>query len=187
MQLIKNCLGQSHEIVERIVKEGDTVVDATAGNGNDTVFLAKLIGETGKVYAFDIQEKALQKTREKLEDQDLIHRVELIRDGHENISKYIVEPVSVVMFNLGYLPGGDHNICTRFQTTRSAIEAAMGLLKKNGLIVMVVYYGGDSGFEEKDALMEYITTIDCKMYSVLRAEFVNQPNCPPLLVLIEKL
>ncbi|KNY25364.1 rRNA methylase [Pseudobacteroides cellulosolvens ATCC 35603 = DSM 2933] len=63
----------------------------------------------------------------------------------------------------------------------------MRLLKKNGLIVMVVYYGGDSGFEEKDTLMEYITTIDCKKYSVLRAEFVNQPNCPPLLVLIEKL
>ena len=103
------------------------------------------------------------------------------------MSKYISEPVSVVMFNLGYLPGGDHNICTRFHSTRSAIEAAMRLLKKNGLIVMVVYYGGDSGFEEKDALMDYITTIDYKRYSVLKSEFVNQPNCPPLLVIIEKL
>jgi tRNA G37 N-methylase Trm5 len=187
MQLIKNCLGQSHDTAERIVKEGDTVVDATAGNGNDTVFLAKLIGGTGKVYAFDIQEKALEKTREKLENQGFIQRVELIKDGHENMSKYISDKVSLVMFNLGYLPGGDHNICTMFQTTKRAIEEAMGLLKKNGIIVMVVYYGGDSGFEEKDALMEYITTIDSKMYSVLRSEFVNQPNCPPFLVLIEKL
>ncbi|KNY25363.1 rRNA methylase [Pseudobacteroides cellulosolvens ATCC 35603 = DSM 2933] len=105
MQLIKNCLGQSHEIVDMVVKEGDTVVDATAGNGNDTVFLAKLVGEKGKVYAFDIQEMALQKTREKLVSQGLTQRVELIRDGHENMSKYISEPVSVVMFNLGYLPG----------------------------------------------------------------------------------
>ncbi|HOV27623.1 MAG TPA: class I SAM-dependent methyltransferase [Pseudobacteroides sp.] len=187
MQFIKNCLGQSHEIVERIVKEGDTVVDATAGNGNDTVFLAKLAGESGKVYAFDIQERALSKTKEKLEDQGIAHRVELIRDGHENMGKYISGPVSVVMFNLGYLPGGDHSICTRFETTKSAVEAAMGLLKKNGLIVMVVYYGGDSGFEEKDALMDYIKTIDYKKYSVLKSEFVNQPNCPPLLVIIEKI
>jgi len=187
MQLIKNCLGQSHEIVEKIVKEGDTVVDATAGNGNDTVFLAKLAGETGKIYAFDIQEKALSKTKQKLENEGLAHRVELIRDGHENMGKHISESVSVVMFNLGYLPGGDHNICTTFQTTRSAIEEAMRLLKKNGLIVMVVYYGGDSGFEEKNSLMDYITTIDHKRYSVLKSEFVNQPNCPPLLVLIEKL
>ncbi|HEY9061139.1 MAG TPA: class I SAM-dependent methyltransferase [Pseudobacteroides sp.] len=187
MQLIKNCLGQSHDIAERIVKEGDKVVDATAGNGNDTVFLAKLIGETGKVYAFDIQEKALEKTKEKLKSQSLEHRVELIKDGHENMGKYVNGQVSLAMFNLGYLPGGNHSICTRFQTTKKAIEAAMELLKKNGLVILVVYYGGDSGFEEKDALMDYITTIDSRNYSVLRSEFVNQPNCPPLLVLIEKL
>ena len=77
MQFIKNCLGQSHEIVERLVKEGDIVVDATAGNGNDTVFLAKLAGENGKVYAFDIQEKALSKTKESWK-QGLAHRVDWI-------------------------------------------------------------------------------------------------------------
>ncbi|MDP4181485.1 MAG: class I SAM-dependent methyltransferase [Bacillota bacterium] len=187
MQIIKNCLGQSHDIACRVVKEGDLVIDATAGNGNDTAFLAGLVGATGKVYAFDVQEKAIKNTTEKLEAQQLRDRAILIHDSHENMTKYIDGCVTLVMFNLGYLPGGDHNISTKFESTSKAIESAMSLLKINGLIVMVVYYGGDSGFEEKNALMEYIKNIDSKHYSVMRAEFVNQANCPPLLICIEKL
>jgi len=186
MAVIKNSLGQSHEIIERIVKEGDTVVDATAGNGNDTLFLAGLVGESGKVYAFDIQRAAVENTRKKLFSAGMLDRVTIINDSHHRMDKYIKEKIKAVMFNLGYLPGGDHSIGTKGETTIEALDKAMGLLQDDGIITVVVYYGGDSGFEEKEMLMEYIKTIDSKLFTVMKTEFVNQVNCPPILVCIAK-
>ena len=90
------------------------------------------------------------------------------------------------MFNLGYLPGGDHSIATKFETTAKAITQSMNLLSPGGLISIGVYYGGDSGFEEKNALMEWIKTIDYKAYTVLVLDYVNRPKCPPIAVMIEK-
>jgi len=187
MPKIANSLTQSHQYIERFVEPGDIVIDATAGNGNDTVFLAKLVGEKGRVFAFDIQKIAIEKTREKLTTLGLMDRVELVNDGHENLDKYINSNVKAVMFNLGYLPGGDHKVGTKAETTICAIEKAMELLAIGGLISIVIYHGGDSGFEEKNKVMEYIAQIDPKKYTVMKTEFINQPNCPPILVCIEKI
>jgi hypothetical protein len=186
MQIVKNSLGQSHDVIKRVVCEGDTVIDATAGNGNDTVFLAELVGNSGRVYSFDVQKKACDKTLCKLMERGLSDRVTLIEDGHENMDRYLSCSVKAVMFNLGYLPGGDHNIGTRAETTIAAIRKSMELIEKNGIISIVVYYGGDSGFDEKDRLMDFIREIDFKRFTVLKSEFVNQPNCPPIFVCIEK-
>lgn len=185
--IIKNSLGQSHELVKKVVSEGDAVIDATAGNGHDTVFLTELVGSGGRVYSFDIQPQAIQKTRERLERLNLSDRAELINDGHQNMDRYVREKVKVVMFNLGYLPGGDHNIGTKGDTTITAIQKAMELIDVHGLVSIVVYYGGDSGFDEKNQVMEYITSIDCKQFTVMKTEFVNQVNCPPVFICIEKL
>ncbi len=187
MCVIKNSLGQSHDIIMKVVKEGDHVIDATAGNGNDTAFLASLVGPSGRVYAFDIQEPAIENTRRRIRERGFEERVVLIKDGHQNMDLYVQEKVSAVMFNLGYLPGGDHSIQTRGQTTIAAINKSMELLKKGGLITVVVYYGGDSGFDEKNQIMEYIKTIDFRRFTVMKTEFPNQPNCPPILICIEKL
>lgn len=185
--VIKNSLNQSHDIVMKVVQAGDTVIDATAGNGGDTVFLAELAGSEGKVYSFDIQQTALDRTREKLKMLGLDDRAELICDSHENMDLYVKQPVKCVMFNLGYLPGGDHKIGTRGNSTIAAIQKAMELIVLNGIITVVVYYGGDSGFEEKEQVLEFIKTIDCKKFTVSKTEFVNQINCPPILVCIEKI
>lgn len=185
--VIKNSLGQSHEIIEKVVKPGDVVIDATAGNGYDTVFLAKLVGETGRVYSFDIQEQAMLNTRKKLEDLGLAGRVVQIKDGHQNMDLYVKEKVKAVMFNLGYLPGGDHSIGTKADTTIVAIKKALQLIQVNGIVTVVVYYGGDSGFDEKEAVMEFIKGIEFRQFNVMKTEFVNQPNCPPILVCMEKL
>lgn len=187
MCILKNSLTQSHQIITSIVGEGDTAVDATAGNGNDTVFLAGLVGAGGRVYSFDIQEKALAKTKERLNSENLLDRVRLIHDGHENMDNYIEKPVKAVMFNLGYLPGGNHHIGTRGSTTIKAVESAMELISVHGIVSIVVYYGGDSGFDEKNEVMEFIQTIDCKKFTVMRTDFVNQINCPPIFICIEKL
>jgi predicted methyltransferase len=184
--ILNNSLVQSHQIISGIVTAGDVVIDATAGNGNDTAFLAGLVGSSGKVYSFDIQETALNNTGIRLAEQGLESRVELINSGHEHIAKYVNTPVKAAMFNLGYLPGGNHNIGTRGSTTIEAIKAIMELLVVHGVISIVVYYGGDSGFDEKNDVINYIQTIDCKKYTVMKTEFVNQINCPPILICIEK-
>jgi len=169
------------------VKEGDTVVDATCGNGNDTAFLASIVGENGRVFGFDIQERAIFNTTKKLKDLNLSGRVTLIKDGHQNMDKYVDSPVKAVMFNLGYLPSGDHDLGTRPETTIDALSKSMELLITGGIITVVIYYGGDSGFEEKEKVLEFLKSIDQKRFIVQRTDFINQANCPPILVCIEKI
>jgi len=185
--LLKNSLHISHELVGKVVQPGDVVVDATMGNGNDTLFLAELVGDAGKVYAFDVQQMALDNTSRRLQEAKVLHRSELILDGHQNIGQYVPGGIKAVMFNLGYLPKGDHSIGTRAETTITAINHCLELLCREGIVMIVIYYGGDSGFDEKNAVMEYLKTLDCKKYSVLVHDFINQVNCPPIAVCIEKM
>lgn len=182
----KNALEITHDYMKRLVCPGDTVIDATAGNGNDTLFLAGLVGKSGRVYAFDIQERAIENTKSKLEQAGVEDRVTLILDGHQNMKRYVTGPVKAVMFNFGYLPGGDHRICTKSETSIAAVNAAMDLIADNGMVMLAIYYGGDSGFEEKNALMAFLKGIDCHQYSVLCHDFINYPNCPPIAVGIVK-
>ena len=111
MELI-NSLGISREYAKKQVKPGDRVVDATAGHGRDTLLLAELVGPSGFVYAFDIQDSAIQTTRELLHSKGMEGNVSIIKDSHENMEKYVGQGISCIMFNLGYLPGGDHSIHT---------------------------------------------------------------------------
>lgn len=184
--LLSNSLAISHEIIKKVVQPGDTVVDATMGNGNDTLLLARLVGGKGRVYSFDIQEVALQNTRKKLHEAGIMDNVELICDGHQNMDRYVPKGIKAAMFNLGYLPKGDHRIGTKAETTIEALKKSMECLLVGGIVMMVIYYGGDSGFEEKEAVLEYVKTIDCRKFTVLVSEFVNQINCPPIAVCIEK-
>lgn len=182
----ENVLAITHHFAEKAVSPGDIAIDATMGNGHDTLFLSRLVGDTGKVYAFDIQQQALDSTA-KLLEKESASNVSLILSGHENMEQYVEGEVSAVMFNLGYLPGGDHSLGTVADTTIRALESAMKLIKKNGVITIGVYYGGDSGFDEKNRVMEYIAGIDFKKFTVLTLDYKNRPNCPPIAVIIEKL
>lgn len=184
--LLKNSLYISHDLVSKVVSEGDIVVDATMGNGNDTLFLAKLVGDSGKVYAFDIQKLALDATKKRLKSENVLSRVELILDGHENLDRHIGGNIKAIMYNLGYLPKGNHNVGTKAETTLKSIQKCLELINVGGIIMIVVYYGGDSGFNEKNQVMEYIKTIDNKKFSVLVHDFANQINCPPIAVCIER-
>lgn len=185
--VLQQALLQSHEYARKVVREGDTVIDATCGNGHDTLFLAELVGDSGKVYAFDIQKEALGQTRKRLMESRMLHRCVLIPDGHENMHRYVKEPVRLVMFNLGYRPGGDHKICTRGETTFKAVRTALNLLSVNGLIILVIYHGGDSGFEERDFLLKKLPELNPGRAVVMMTNFINLPNNPPILVCIEKI
>lgn len=172
--------------IDKIVNTGDTVIDATMGNGYDTLYLAKLVGNAGKVYAFDVQEEALKSTKKKVERDNLQGYVELILDGHENIDKYVKEEVSCVLFNLGYLPRAKHNIITKPETTLQALEKSLNLLKPNGVISVAIYTGHEGGMDEKNEVCQYLNNLDQNYYNVLHMNFTNQVNNPPELILVEK-
>ncbi len=184
--ILKNALSLSHDYILQAVSVGDTVIDATCGNGHDTLFLSTLVGKDGHVYAFDIQPRAIDHTRERLTENIPFENTALICDGHENMEKYVSEKISAAMFNLGYLPGADHSISTKKDTSIAAVCAACRLLKSSGLITLCVYSGGDTGFEEKNAILNFCKTLDPKIFTVAIHDFINQPNHPPMLVCIEK-
>ena len=172
--------------LDKIVQKGDVVVDATMGNGYDTIYLGNLVGENGKVYAFDVQEEAIKSTKKKVERDNMTDRVELILDGHQNLDKYVKEEVSCVVFNLGYLPRAKHVVITKPDTTLEAIKKSLKLLKPNGVISIAAYIGHEGGLEEKNYICEYLNNLNQNEFNVLHMQFTNQINNPPQLILIEK-
>ena len=166
------------------LREGDVAVDFTMGNGHDTEFLSKTVGESGHVYAFDIQKEAIDRTSDLLVENDR-ENVSLILDSHHKMAEY-VKRARAVVFNFGFLPGGDHNIYSHGDTSTKAIDAALSILEEDGFISICSYYGGDTGFEERDALLSYLENLDQKKYTVMLQSFHNRKNCPPLFIIIEK-
>ena len=172
--------------LDKIVQKGDIVIDATMGNGYDTIYLGNLVGENGKVYAFDVQEEAIKSTKKKVERDNMTDRVELILDGHQNLDKYVKEEVSCVVFNLGYLPRAKHVVITKPDTTLEAIKKSLKVLKPNGIISIASYIGHEGGLEEKNYICEYLDNLNQNEFNVLHMQFTNQINNPPQLILIEK-
>jgi len=172
-------------LLEKAISEGDVVVDATCGNGNDTVFLSPLVGKKGKIYAFDIQQEAIEQTSSRLKEAK-IENVDLIRDGHEFVLNYISQtPISAAIFNLGYLPGSDKTITTKGDTTWKAVVDLLSLLKVGGLIILVIYHGHAEGKIERDEIEAKIATLDPALTEVLRYEFLNKKHAP-YVIAIEK-
>ena len=180
-----NTLNISHETIKKFVSSGDICIDATAGRGFDTAFLSELVGETGKVFAFDIQQEAIDSTNLLLQSKGL-HNVSTILDSHTNMDKYVSNGVSCITFNFGWLPKGDHSVCTHADTSIVAIDKGLNLLKDNGIMSLCIYYGKDTGFAERDDILNHLQTIDSKKYTVLVTNFSNRPNCPPIFALIIK-
>ncbi len=179
-----------HDWVSARVHPGDWVVDATAGNGNDTEFLAELVGPAGKVYAFDVQKEAIEETRSRLDSVGMLDRVELIEAGHETLLPRLNDCrrlIRAVMFNLGYLPGSDKLTITAPETTIYAVELALNLLQPGGLVTLVLYVGHDGGKNEADAVLEFCRSLDPKEYRAYRAESLNYSKPPPFAVGIERI
>lgn len=139
--------------------EGSLAIDATAGNGHDTIFLAERTGDSGHVYAFDIQHEAIENTRMRLREQQLEHRVSLIEKSHEQLQKHVSASdqgrIAVIMFNLGYLPGSDKSCITRTSSTLKALDQSITLLKPGGALSVMLYPGHEGGEEETNAVLNW--------------------------------
>lgn len=183
---LERVLQYAQTLLKSAISNGDIAVDATAGNGHDTLFLAGLVGDDGFVYAFDVQKQAVDATLHRLLDNALEHRAVVLKDGHENVAKYVDKPVSGAIFNLGYLPGSDHEVITRPNTTIQALESLLKLLKVGGIIVLVIYHGHEGGKKERDEVIRFVSDLPQKYIHVLRYEFLNQKNDPPFVIALEK-
>lgn len=176
----------AHLLLSEVLTPGGTAIDATAGNGFDTLFLAGQVGPQGRVYAIDIQATALQKAALLLQEAGVLERVTLINSSHAEMEQLVPEPVDAVIFNLGYLPGGDHNLVTTSETTARALRAALHMLKKHGRIGLVIYTGHPGGQEELSAVERVASSLDGNLYRVVRLNFINRSAQAPVVIVIEK-
>lgn len=174
------------EIASRVLRPGDRAVDATMGNGHDTAKLCELVGEKGRVYAFDVQRQALEHTRARLCEAGLLERAELFLIGHERMAEHVPQGVRLVMFNLGWLPGSDKTVRTLWPTTKQAVEAALQILAPMGVCVLAIYPGHGEGEEERSRLVEMLTALPPQQFNALHHRFLNAGAGAPECVVIQK-
>lgn len=188
--VIPSVLEYAHTLAGRGVNKGGVAIDATVGNGHDTLFLAQAVGPHGSVIGFDIQEEALESTRRRVETEAPEASLRLFHAGHEMLKEHLDESVhgkvGAVMFNLGYLPGGDHSITTTPETTRQALDASTHLLRPGGIVTVVAYPGHDGGAEEAKAVHSWMSVRSQETYRVLSYQFPNQPADAPGLFAFER-
>jgi len=179
----------AQQVLKNCIQKGDVVVDATLGNGHDALFLADLVGKSGHVFGFDVQEQAIFSSKERMEQSGVNH-ITFYHLGHEKMEEVIPSsyfPITAVMFNLGYLPNADKSVITRVETTLCALDASQSLLKVGGVISLMCYPGHDGGDQEAEAVSEWAAKLSRRDYRVVKYALQNAPNNPPFLILIEKL
>ena len=182
-----NALGVYHRFIKQHLPSGGMAIDATAGNGGDTLMLCETVGAEGRVVAMDIQAQAVENTKKLLEETGWSSIAQVVLDSHANMDQYVgPESADCVVFNFGWLPGGDHNIFTRRESSLEAIEKGLACLKPGGIMSLCVYYGRNNGYEERDAILEYVRNLDHRRYTVMVVDFANRINDPPIPVFIVK-
>ncbi|WP_017549185.1 class I SAM-dependent methyltransferase [Salinicoccus carnicancri] len=182
--MLARILPYAKELAQEIIVPGDTVVDATCGNGHDTRFLSELTGPGGHVLSFDIQPGAIENARELCSPA---RNIEFILDSHANVDRYLGgRPVKAGMFNLGYLPKGDKTITTEYKSTILAIEKIFHEMVPGGRIIIVVYHGHPEGKLEKEALTAALAEWPQKESQILEYRFINQKNSAPYILCVEK-
>lgn len=178
-------------LLQTVINPGDIVIDATAGTGQDTCFLAACSGETGRVFAFDIQKEALEQAHETLAKSGLSSHVTFVNKSHEYMADVLADQgileqsVKAIVFNLGYFPGGDQAIITTRETTLKALAAALKLLAPNGMISVCLYPGHPGGQEETDAVIRWAEGLE-KPFTAHHFRTLNR-KAPPTLVIIQRM
>lgn len=187
---IDSVLEFAHSLVQEALGPGDVAVDATVGNGHDTVVLCRAVGNDGSVFGFDVQAAAIDETNRRLEGLSVGPDVDLFNVGHEHMTDYLPPDVrghvGAITFNLGYLPGSGSSLTTGPETTIPALRAAVDVLRPGGVVTVVMYTGHEGGPDEADAVDCWARELPQQDVHALSYEFVNQKNDPPRLVAIEK-
>lgn len=185
-------LANIHKIVDLLLstylQKGSICIDATLGNGFDSLKIYKALHADCKIYAFDIQNIAINKSKELFQSNNIsLDKINFINDSHEHVDKYVQEEVDFFIMNLGYLPQGDKSITTTYQSVLVFLEKVFHLMKKGSFGLIVFYPGHPSGQEEYFKTIEYLSNLNQKEINVIKIEQMNQMNKPPKLVMVERL
>lgn len=174
-------------LLREVIREGDIAIDATAGNGHDTVFLAGCVGASGRVLAFDVQQAAIEASRARVEEAGWLDRVNFHLCSHVRMGEF-VEPASVaaIMFNLGYLPGEDHGITTQMEDSIQALEASALALKPGGALSAVCYPGHEAGASESEAVETWLTAKTTKGWRLAKYAVCGTLRPAPFLLVARK-
>ena len=187
---INNAVQFQHLIWDRSMKKAKVVVDATCGNGHDLLYLAKRAQKGCHLFGIDIQMKAINSSKELLKTNDIAPDVSLtfIHDSHDLALAHQLkdEVIDLMIFNLGYLPGGNHKVITKPHQTIDAIDEGLHKLSKSGVITIVAYPGTPEGMEEMQSLTSYLSDLEQKSYNVCHWHPMNQINNPPELFILQK-
>lgn len=176
--LFQNHLDFAHDLWKRHLKSGDWAIDATCGNGWDTAKLAQLVGPEGGVVSIDIQQEAIEGAKMRLQDGN----VHFFCQSHEVFPNLCREnPIRLIAYNLGYLPGGDKKLTTRVETTLKSVQNGLELLEAGGVMSITCYPGHAEGALEETALREFLSQLDAKRWSVSYHQWINRKLAPSLL------
>lgn len=188
MQILSNSIQISHILLKEALNTAKVIVDATAGNGNDTLFLAQNAQPDAKIYAFDIQAEALYNAKEKMKNSCMRTdiKVNFIQASHDEVQTYVENNLDLVIFNLGYLPGGNHAITTKSETTLKALQIMLNKLNVHGHIAIVVYPGHEEGLKESQLIKDFASSLAKKYFTVGWYQMINHNNNAPALCWIEK-
>jgi len=188
----ESVLSMAQRLVAERLRPGGIAIDATAGSGVDTLFLAQTAGPGGAVYAFDVQESALARTKARLEaaaaeSRAQLATVKLLLAGHERMAEYVPKDahgrISAIMFNLGYLPGGDQSVITKPETTLAALAAGLAMLSPGGVLTAVAYPGHPGGEAEGDAVTRWVAEVPPNAAQAMLYRFIQKPHAPYLVAL----
>lgn len=181
-----NAVAASRIFLEPALKNASCVVDATAGNGHDTLFICRNTAPDCRIWAFDIQAAAIQSATELICRHGFAGKVRWIQDDHARIRDYVDVPIDVAVFNLGYLPGHDHSLTTTSQSLRLALTGLLDQLRSGGRLSLVAYPGHGPGQAEVDFIEAYLADCPQKIFVATRLAFINQRNNPAILYTIGK-
>jgi hypothetical protein len=185
----------AHDLIREVLRPGDIAIDATIGNGHDTVFLVEQVGSSGRVFGFDIQQSAIDSTRAKVESccnmPLLTKRLALIHASHANMGEKIPAKfhgnISAIMFNLGYRPGGDKSIITQTDSTLQALNSASQLLATKGLITILAYPGHAGGDKETPRVKSWCEQLNPNQFNVNTIYSIEDKESAPRLFVVSKM
>lgn len=172
----------AHYFWRKWISPGDSVIDATLGNGHDTLFLAKLLKGKGKLVGYDIQTRAIEQTKKRLESLSENER-SIVRLCLRSHTQFLECGVKLVVYNLGYLPGGDKSITTQAETSLISLKAALQAISESGRISLTCYPGHPEGKEEETLLKNFLKTLPSKQWEVSHHQWPNRNNYPSLFLI----
>lgn len=184
--IASNAMTAAHQFLIPALQSASCVIDATAGNGNDTLFLCQQTPPECRIVACDVQQIAIRKATERIAQYGYCDKVRWIHDDHANLAEYVVTPLNAAIFNLGYLPGQDHDLTTNSASVEQALAALLTRLAPCGRITVVAYPGHAPGRVEIENLEAWLAQCPQSSFVVSRQTFINQRNNPAILYMIGK-